>query len=621
MSSTHSFPADAGPIGAGPSGTGQAGARYEHVDSLRQQLGQLQTRRQWHRLLSAAAQLVTIIAASLIAVYVLDRGLHLVVIARAAVLLLATAAVISLARRYALPAIGVRESIADVAVLVEGRSGIDTDLVATLQFSEQLHGAPGAKPVTTITATTAGTATTGVPAGAATHVMPAQITTGLQRAVIAGTLSRPPSGQAMLEPISKPVARRLQFAAAILVGLSLFTIVAPREVGVFLQRLLLSSVKYPTSTSITAVRINQTDVSPSGNGFQPVTIAAGTPVEMQVSIAGVRPENARLTLRDSTGNNSIVLLAPVPAAESDTNPAMVFTVQLPALNQSLQYAVRAGDDDRDLSQINVVPLPEVGLTYDVRLPADMSVPPEYTPPVPGRRIVTVPGDSAVSLQFQSQHSSIKQATVIVGEQKLSAVRDSEDGRTWKLPAAGTPFASVIEPVAFTVEIIDEHGLRPATELVGEVRLLADAAPRVAAAAVTRRIISTATPVISYAAADDRGLGSVMLQYRIVSANGGAPRTGTRSLFKKSGERQPTLKGQYKLPVSELSTTVGDRVELNLLAVDDRGRLPGKSSESETLLFEVTDAAGVLAGLLASDKLTEQQLDEMIARQLGIGATE
>jgi hypothetical protein len=65
---------------------------------------------------------------------------------------------------------------------------------------------------------------------------------------------------------------------------------------------------------------------------------------------------------------------------------------------------------------------------------------------------------------------------------------------------------------------------------------------------------------------------------------------------------------------------GDRLKLSLEAVDHRGDLPGESYQSDPLVLEISDEAGVLAAISEADEKSEQRLTDIIKQQLGIGGS-
>jgi hypothetical protein len=88
------------------------------------------------------------------------------------------------------------------------------------------------------------------------------------------------------------------------------------------------------------------------------------------------------------------------------------------------------------------------------------------------------------------------------------------------------------------------------------------------------------------------------------------------------ERLP-LVGSFSVPLSELNLIKGDRLKLTLEVRDYRGkddadRALGQVTTSEPVVLEIADESGVLAAIAEGDKKSEQQLNEIIERQLGTG---
>jgi hypothetical protein len=78
-----------------------------------------------------------------------------------------------------------------------------------------------------------------------------------------------------------------------------------------------------------------------------------------------------------------------------------------------------------------------------------------------------------------------------------------------------------------------------------------------------------------------------------------------------------------VPLAGLKLAKGDRVKLTLEATDYRGeneqvRPAGTVQASEPLVLEISDESGVLAAITEADPRSEEQLNEIIKRQLGIG---
>jgi hypothetical protein len=85
-----------------------------------------------------------------------------------------------------------------------------------------------------------------------------------------------------------------------------------------------------------------------------------------------------------------------------------------------------------------------------------------------------------------------------------------------------------------------------------------------------------------------------------------------------------LAGTYSLQLAPLKLAKGDRLKLVLEALDYRGddhpgHPVGQPTTSEPVTLEIGDEAAVLAAIAETDKRSEQQLSEIIERQLSRGA--
>src|SRR5690606_17972348 len=152
---------------------------------------------------------------------------------------------------------------------------------------------------------------------------------------------------------------------------------------------------------------------------------------------------------------------------------------------------------------------------------------------------------------------------------------------------------------------------------GYIRLKPDRQPRVMADLVTKFVLPTARPSVIYGATDDYGVARLRI-LREVIAEDGARRQPLPPVEIPLVGPLASLQDAYALDLAALKLTKGDQLKLTLEAVDFRGSLEGKSSLSEPLVLQVTDKQGVFEAMLESDRKSDQQLDAIIRRQLGIG---
>lgn len=232
---------------------------------------------------------------------------------RGILLLAAIGLVAWAARRFALPYLGVRETDEDMALLVERRQQIDSDLIAALQFespqasrwgSQQLEGA-----VIDYVAQV----------GRGINVFDGFSATDLWRrgGLLAGT------------------------ALVALVVAAIF----PGHVWAFAQRLLLAQTHYPTDTLIEQIVVNQREVLDRANhGSQPLDArcAQGRPISFLIECRGVLPEKGTARLA-ATGGSRARTEVPLSRLSLDARKAR--------LTQAAQRIKAASADDSiDISQ-------------------------------------------------------------------------------------------------------------------------------------------------------------------------------------------------------------------------------------------------------------------------------
>ena len=130
---------------------------------------------------------------------------------------LAAAAVIWAFVRFALPWLGKREDVTDMALLVQRQAGIDSDLVAALQFESPDAAYWGS--------------------------------TQLETAVIDRVAVEQKKLDVMAAMPRQPLARRLKVLIATVGRLGAAGLLAPEHVWVFFQRLAFGSQHYPSQTA------------------------------------------------------------------------------------------------------------------------------------------------------------------------------------------------------------------------------------------------------------------------------------------------------------------------------------------------------------------------------------
>jgi hypothetical protein len=243
------------------------------------------------------------------------------------------------------------------------------------------------------------------------------------------------------------------------------------------------------------------------------------------------------------------------------------------------------------------------------------------------RQVSVLEGSRVALHLASD-KQLREAVFTVKEPEEGrehALRRREDNSVadgvdrWILDQPDTPLYAVVEPIRYTLQVIDQDDQQLAQPIEGVIRLQADFAPRIAAAAVTRLVLPTARPTIYYRAMDDHGLSAITIYHDTVHPDGTVDE-GETPVYELQDNEAPerNLEAEYAFDLSSLDLRKGDMVQVTLRARDFRGPREGRVASAEPIELEVTDEQGILAGVMEADRHSARELKTMINRQLGVG---
>lgn len=510
-------------------------------------------------------------------------------------------------RRFVWPAIITHETDIDLALLVERQQGIDSDLVAALQFESAEARSWGS--------------------------------VQLEEAVV-DYVADFGNGLKVKRGLSGAPVRRTAAALAVSAGaLFLAAVVFPNHAAIFFNRLLLGSAHYPTDTTITRVVINGTEVDLSNRAIRAPRVPFGQVVRFTIDATGVCPETGELRIVAATGAAATLALSqpPVEAVKGEGGPGNVdkgpadqssaapagstsatYAAELPRLIEAITYQVYLGDAWTEPAPIHVIAPPVVSLELDHTPPPYATRASSTRASASSRQLSVIEG-SQVSLTVQCGNKALAKAELVTGTSRYALEPEDAENRVWKLPVKGTPLERVTAPVPFEVEVVDEDGLSPEQPLRGHIRIEADRPPRVAAAVVTEKVLPAARPGIVWGAADDYGLAEIRLLKQI-TRNSGENEQSVDTVRKIPDQDQPqtALRGRYVLDLAPLALSKGDQVRVTLEVVDYRGNHPGTTAQSEPVVFLVTDESGILAGLIEADEKSARQLDQIIQRQLGIG---
>ncbi len=628
----------------------------DRLAPLRARIAQVAGRRRAARRLSAVSRLVLAVVVAALLLFLIDWLFAPGRVARLVMLLIAAAAIARVCWRRVRPGLAARESEADIALVIEKQQGIDSDLVAALEFAK-------------------GSAATG--------------SADLRDAVVDYVADFGRSWQMPREPVDPALRRRLAWLAGAVALVAGAVVMRPDFAAAFFNRMLLGNAHYPTRTRIESLAIAGKNVDPRQWAAASVPCPLGRPIGFEVGIGGETPRLVRLKLASvetgatteiellpgAAGHAAAAIAADAPAAdapavdapavdapaadappdagEAATAPAAsprregTWGARLPRLAESLDVQVFAGDAWTEPVRVRAVAPPLVDLTLATALPAYAGGRVERAPQ--GARQMTVLEGSRVDLALRCTNKRLASATLVIDGVEHPLVKKQPDGNAagaagtpaeWELAATDSPLARLDRTLAYEIRVVDEDGLGADMPLAGSIRVKQDAPPRVTADVLTRLVLPTAAPRLAWRAADDHALARVEIVVEPVaaddagggteSAGGGAPtsrpdRTATIPVELPTtgaaawvaSDRLP-LDGIAKVKLDGLGLEVGDRVRVFVRAVDYRGDAAGRATESEPILLEVTDERGILAALTESDERSVKQLDAIIDRELSVG---
>lgn len=598
----------------------------DRLVALRSRIAQVARRRRSLRLLSALARLGLAVVLAAVALFLVDWLFAPGRIPRLVMLVVAAAMIGRVCWRLLRPALAAGESEGDIALLIEKQQGIDSDLVAALEFAKD--------PVATGSA-------------------------DLRDAVVDYVADFGRSWQMPREQIDPALRRRLACLAGAVAAVIGGIAMRPDFAAAFLDRMLLGNAHYPTRTRIESLAIGGHTIDPRRMDGANVPCPLGRPLAFDVGVGGAPPGLVRLELESvDTGARTEIELAAAGAGRDAAGGAGTFSARLPRLAESIDVRVFAGDAWTEPVRVRAVAPPLVDLALAATLPAYAGGRVERAPQ--GARQMTVLEGSRVDLALTCTNKKLMSAVLVVDGSEHPLVPSRTAGgaqggtqggtvgrsaagapaAAWELPAANSPLARLDRTIAYEIRVTDEDGLTADAPLVGSIRARQDAPPRVSAEVLTRLVLPTAAPRLAWRVADDHALASVEIDVEPVSAASAAdaPDAAAGSAAAAQPDRTATipvalpttaaapwvggdslpLDGVARVKLDGLGLAVGDRVRVVVRAVDYRGGAAGRTAESEPILLEVTDERGILAALTESDERSVKQLDAIIDRELSVG---
>lgn len=587
---------------------------------------------------------------------------------RAILLVAAIGLVVWAARRFALPYLGVTETEEDMALLVERRQQIDSDLIAAIQFESPQAGTWGSPQLE----------------GAVIDYV-AQVGRGIN--VFDGFSA-------------SDLWRRGGLLAGTLFAALVLTAIYPGHVWAFAQRLLLGRTHYPTDTLIEQIVVNQREVlDRASHGSQPLDArcAQGRPIRFLIECRGELPEKgtarltatggsrartelsltklslddrkARLTqaaqkIKAAAADDSIDISQPwrdevlslvkfdapqaaatlallkdrseLAAASDKLNAVLavwpadalahgIYEGTLDRLVDGVQYKLTLGDAWTDPARVTMIPLPIVQRALT-------PTPPMYARSSENSQSVTTPQmavlegtriDVAVECVNDKPLSNVWMNVRQGSEtQRLELTKTDDSGKSWHLSQHGgnsSPLARVTKELTYEIQVLDGDGLSLESPLRGTIRINPDRPPTGGAELVHKVVLPEAQPVIEYRAADDFGVARVRLAVDI-----------ERHLGDIVPTMPPGESASHTGPMAESSGSQMESATLELYSADASGtklepKLTGKYSlalaklplaqkltkgDRVKLTLEVTDFRGDATGAsYFSDPLVLEISDE------------
>ncbi len=590
----------------------------ERLADLRARIALVRSDRRRARLLTGGSRMVLAIIVAGVTIFLLDWTFSSGRLVRCLMLLGAAVAVARVYWRRVRPGLAKRESEIEIALAIEKQQGIDSDLVAALEFADNRRVGPAS-------ATTSGSA-------------------ALRDAVIEYVADFGRTWQMPPEATDPRLRRRMAWLAAALVGIGAAAALRPDFAGAFLNRMFLGSAHYPTRTRIESLVIGGTSIDVAPGSAAEVQSPLGRAVGFEVGVGGEMPRLVRMRLESvTTGDATEIELLPdiVPPVRSGSppvgteaaRPKATFAARLPKLVESVDAQVFAGDAWTDPVRVMAIAPPLIDLAISATPPAYAGGGSER--PANGARQVTVLEGSHVGVTVRCTNKKLASATLVIDgveyplRPTASPVAVATD---WELVEADSPLARLERTVSFELRVVDEDGLGTDVPLVGSVRAKPDAPPRVTADAQTRLVLPRAAPRLTWRVADDHAVAAVTVVVEAIAAGPGGD-SGTEAGSERTitipaplpvgtagwvGRESLPLEGSLTVPLQPLGLAMGDQVRITVRAADYRGAVVGREAESEPIVLEVTDEQGILAALTETDERSVQQLDAIIDRELRVG---
>lgn len=521
------------------------------ITPMRQCLDRWASRRLLARRALAAAQFSAVASWAMLAALAADYAMRFPAAARAVMLCAGAGAAVWASHRWLVPRWRSRESTVEMALLIERRQRLESDLVAALQFESPLARRWGSAE--------------------------------LQRAVIeyvaefAKTL-RLPRGRPAFAAIAWATGFLMTAAAWIALIVCL-----PDHTAAFAHRFLLADNRYPTHTRIETIEINRAAVPKNS----PAKALSGQRLELNVRCTGRLPETGTMIVRSADGTSVRLELQP------DSRRAGDYAACIPRLYAPVVFQITVGDAWPERFELQTVDRPQVELAVVVK-------PPDYVPAddakaQAGMAQRAVLEGSQVALELRSQNKPLEKVALELDGEQYDFTRESAGRRYWRL--SPPPLRDVRRHMEFAVAVTDVDGIAPAEPVAGVIHVEPDRPPTVHLSARSTVVLPTARPMLEYLVADDVAIARLRIDRELKHRE---KSTRLEPIELEVTQKSATMHGSRACDLGELGLTSGDELRITLTATDDRGRAEGKAAVSEPLVFRVTDQAGLLASLTQTE---------------------
>jgi hypothetical protein len=559
------------------------------------------------RLGSAIAIALVVLLVVLAVTFAIDYFAEPTIGPRVGLIIAAVVALVAGWGAWAAPLVGQRETAMDLAVWVEKQHGIDSDLVAALQFEDSPDQAGSPQ---------------------------------LRKAVIDYVSESAGTWNVFAGHTSAPFWKRFGVLVlfALLVGIPAAIFWPLTET--FFNRMLLSEVHYPTSTQITRIAVASEafdwNGGPYTGGALPVARTAyGAPVRFTVDANGTLPDLGIVSLVTPEGRNVDVEVRPI-----EGQPRR-YEGELPRLLSNVQYTIAIGDAWTDPSPLSLIALPALTLRVAVAAPEYAEGAVEPAALAAGARNVQVLEGSSVGFDLVS-NKPLQKAELVLGEARLPLVKlgeasSSESGEAaerWAIGLKDQPetqsdlwresgLVDVDTRMAYRIEVEDADGLGPETPVEGMIELRTDRPPQVAASVNYQLpvILPTGRLLLAWTARDDLGLDHVELVREITRADGTTDRT-TETIPAELAEGGRMARSERKISLESLGLSIGDELRLIVRAYDRRPREGMMDAEvigeSEAIVLRIAPLDQVAAAIREYDEKALDRSEQILLRESEIG---